>query len=153
MSSPRQQQESVAERIASNCLAVRVRLLNRKITSIYDEALRPIGLTTGQLNILVIVSNRGPIAQTEIAASLQMEKSTLSRNLERMRAHGWINSATRRSGRGLELRIQSKGRKLLERAFPLWKQAQTRSESVLGQRGVQSLHSAADHIWAQSGHE
>ena len=44
-----------ANLIAGQCLAVRVRLLNRTITAIYDDALRPLGLTVGQLNILVVV--------------------------------------------------------------------------------------------------
>lgn len=149
MSKARKQGDPIASRIASDCLAVRVRLLNRKITSIYDEALRPIGLTTGQLNILVVIANRGPLPQSEIAATLQMEKSTLSRNLERMRSHDWVAAKQRSSGRGLELNIQAKGRRILERAHPLWKQAQARSKTILGSIGVRSLQDAAERIWAR----
>ncbi len=47
---------TAADLIAANCLAVRVRLLSRTITGIYDEALRPLGVTVGQLNILVTVA-------------------------------------------------------------------------------------------------
>ena len=48
--------------IGDQCLAVRVRMLNRTITTIYDDALRPLGLTVGQLNILVVIARRGPVS-------------------------------------------------------------------------------------------
>ncbi len=67
-----------ADLIAGDCLAVRVRMLNRTITAIYDDALRPLGLTAGQLNILVVIAMRGPISPGEVALPLNMEKSTVS---------------------------------------------------------------------------
>ena len=77
-----------ADIIAADCLSVRVRLLSRTITAIYDDALRPLGLTAGQLNVLVVIAKRGPISPGEIARRLNMEKSTVSRNLARMRDNG-----------------------------------------------------------------
>ena len=53
-----QPEQPVADLIASECLAVRVRMLNRTITGIYDQALRSLGLTIGQLNILTVVAKR-----------------------------------------------------------------------------------------------
>ena len=50
---------SAAELIAGECLAVRVRALNRAVTALYDEALRPLGLRVGQLNLLVAVARIG----------------------------------------------------------------------------------------------
>ena len=99
-------------------------MLNRTITGIYDEALRPLGITAGQLNILVAVARRGPVAPGVIADRLNMEKSTLSRNVDRMRSHGWVVVLPGESGRNQMLEISPKGRKLLEKAVPLWKEAQ-----------------------------
>src|SRR3954451_12375489 len=42
----------LVDRIAGECIAVRVRLINRVVTAIYDEALRPFGLRVSQANIL-----------------------------------------------------------------------------------------------------
>ena len=44
-------------RVARECIAVRVRLINRVITALYDEALRPHGLRVSQANILVAVAH------------------------------------------------------------------------------------------------
>ncbi|MBV8127915.1 MAG: hypothetical protein JO114_09705 [Planctomycetaceae bacterium] len=49
-----------AELIAGECLGVRVRTLNRALTALYDETLRPHGLRVGQLNLLVAVGRCFP---------------------------------------------------------------------------------------------
>ena len=143
----------IADMIADECLAVRVRLLNRTITGIYDEALRPLGLTVGQLNILVVVAKLGPISPKDVARRLNMEKSTVSRNVDRMRSHGWLTVSAGEVGRSQLLEINRKGRSLLERSVPLWKEAQERTKEILGQRGARSIHSVADAVWARLGRE
>ena len=81
---------NTVDTIASECLAVRIRLLNRSVTNIFDHALRPLGVKVSQLNVLTVVAKRGPISPRDVAKQLNMEKSTLSRNVDRMRAHGWL---------------------------------------------------------------
>src|SRR5262245_22309850 len=51
-----QSDESIVDRIASGCIASRVRILNRAISAIYDDALRPSGLKVSQMNILVVTA-------------------------------------------------------------------------------------------------
>ncbi len=148
-----QSEQPTADLIAGECLAVRVRLLNRTITGIYDEALRSLGMTVGQLNILVAVAKLGPVSPGDVARRLNMEKSTLSRNVDRMRGHGWVVVLPGESGRSQTLGISPRGRKLLEKAVPLWKEAQARAKAVLGQRGARSIHRVADAVWAQLGRE
>ena len=64
---------STLETIASECLAVRVRLLNRTVTNIFDEALRPLGVKVSQLNVLMVVAKRGPMSPGDVARRLNME--------------------------------------------------------------------------------
>lgn len=113
-----QPEEHVADLIAGECLAVRVRLLNRTITGIYDESLRPLAMTVGHLNILAAVAKLGPISPGDTARRLNMEKSTLSRNVDRMRSHEWVVVLPGESGRNQMLGISTKGRELLEKAGP-----------------------------------
>ncbi|HEY4769754.1 MAG TPA: MarR family transcriptional regulator, partial [Myxococcales bacterium] len=76
--------------MASECLAVRVRRLGRVITRVYDAALAPHGVTIAQLNLLTaIVAADGP-RPTDLVRILDVEKSTLSRDLQRMEHLGWI---------------------------------------------------------------
>ena len=143
--------ERAADLIAGECLAVRVRLLNRTISAIYDDALRPLGLTAGQLNILVLIEKRGPLSPGEVARRLNMEKSTVSRNIERMRKNGWVTATSSGSGRGQELALTGQGKTLLEQSVPAWEEAQTRARAVLGQRGAESIHSLGNAVWSRIG--
>ena len=143
-----QSEQHTADLMASECLAFRVRLLNRTITGIYDDALRPLGLTAGQLNVLVAVAKLGPLSPGEVARKLNMEKSTVSRNIERMQRNGWLTVSPDDSGRKQSLALAPKGSQLLKKSLPLWKEAQSRAAAVLGQRGAKSIHRVGDAVWA-----
>jgi hypothetical protein len=45
--------QTMIDKIASECVAVRLRMLNRVITNIYDDAFRPLDLKVSQFSILV----------------------------------------------------------------------------------------------------
>ncbi len=135
--------------IASECIAVRIRLLNRTVTNIFDNALRPLGMKVSQLNVLIVVAKRGPISPGDVARRLNMEKSTLSRNVDRMKIHGWIKVSGGQSGRKQLLEIGTAGRKLIRKSLPAWKKAQARTEALLGQRGAGAIHQAANAVWTQ----
>ena len=144
---------STVDTIASECLAVRIRLLNRTVTNIFDEALRPLGVKVSQLNVLMVVARRGPISPGHVARRLNMEKSTVSRNVDRMKAHGWLRVSEGDSGRKQILELGPAGRKLIEKSLPLWKKAQAQTEAMLGKQGARSIHRAANTVWAQLGHK
>ncbi len=137
------------ETIASACIAVRIRLLNRTVTNIFDEALRPLRVKVSQLNVLMVVAKLGPTSPGDVARRLNMEKSTLSRNVDRMRTRGWLKVSEGDSGRKQILELGSAGRKLIEKSLPFWKKAQAKTEALLGRQGARSIHRAANTVWAQ----
>src|SRR5436305_2515731 len=83
---------SSIDTISRTCIAVRLRLLNRVVTNFYDDALRPLGLKVSQLNILVVTARLGVARPTRVCEILQLDASTLSRNVKRMMAKGkhWL---------------------------------------------------------------
>ncbi|MBL4686284.1 MAG: MarR family transcriptional regulator, partial [Nannocystaceae bacterium] len=141
--------DEVAEVLAGDCLAVRVRLLNRAITAIYDDALRPLGLTAGQLNVLVMIKRNGPVSPTEIAERLHMEKSTVSRNVARMRDNGWLTTAESVPGQRQELTLSRKGSALLVRSYSAWHKAQADAGIALGRGGAESILRTANSVWGE----
>jgi DNA-binding MarR family transcriptional regulator len=128
--------------IARDCVAVRVRLLNRVITNLYDDALRPLGLKASQLNILVATAKLGLARPAKICEVLQLDASTLSRNVERMRAHGWLEIVAEADGRAQPFRLTAKGTRLIEKAVPAWQEAQVQAEKLLGEEGLALLDRA-----------
>jgi DNA-binding MarR family transcriptional regulator len=127
--------------VASECLAVRVRRLGRVVTRIYDRALAPHGVSTAQFNLLAAVAATGGARPVDLAALLDVEKSTLSRDLERMRRLGWVHSKTGVGGTRL-VALTASGGRLLVSARRAWEAAQAAAVSELGSGNVDRLRRA-----------
>lgn len=132
--------------IARECVAVRLRLLTRAVTSIYNRALRPHGVTISQMNILVAAYYLGKARQQDICRALHLEKSTLSRDLARMRERGWVTGAPGDDTRSSLVTVTAQGGKLLQRAIPAWEQAQQRATALLGERDIAVLGRATQTL-------
>lgn len=139
----------VAEVIAGECLAVRVRTLNRAVSALYDEALRPHGLRVGQLNLLVAVARAGTARPGDLCRILRMEKSTLSRDVEVMRRNGWLEVDHSADARARPLRLSAQGQALLEAVVPAWRQAQEKAEALIGGEAAAALGQVVDRLWKE----
>ena len=142
-------QSTTPDLIAQDCIADRMRLLNRVVTKIYDDALRSLGIRTSQLNILVVTARLGLARPAEICDQLKIDISTVSRNVDRMRARGWIEVVDdEQDARAHQLRLSAKGRQIVEKAKPAWEKAQMKVKKLLGQSGVAALVRAAEKVRA-----
>jgi DNA-binding MarR family transcriptional regulator len=150
MAKQREPAQIAVETIAEQCIAARLRMLSRAVTRIYNQALRPYGLTTSQMNILVAVSCLGEAKQQDVCQALHLEKSTLSRDVVRMRSQGWLDTVPGEDGRTALLRITPVGRKLVEQAIPAWQQAQEQATALLGESEVRTLGRAATTLRVKS---
>ena len=137
---------AMVDRVASECVAVRLRMLNRLVTNIYDDALRPLDLKVSQMNILVAAAKMGTARPAEVCEHLHLDVSTLSRNVERMRARGWLEVVPDEDGRSQPFRLTPQGRKLLEKAIPAWREAQQQVGQVLGDGFVEQLTQAVKRV-------
>jgi DNA-binding MarR family transcriptional regulator len=135
--------EQAINTIAEKCVAVRMRLLNRVVTNLFDDALRPLGLKASQLNILVVAAKLGIARPAKVCAILQLDVSTLSRNVERMRTQGWLEVVPEADARAQPFRLTRDGKRLIEKAFPRWQEGQRRAEKLLGEDGIDLLDEVA----------
>jgi DNA-binding MarR family transcriptional regulator len=119
-------------------------MLNRIVTSIYDDALRPFGVTVSQANMLTAIHELGPVKQADLSVYLHIEKSTLSRNLALMKKRGWVRALPGEDERSQTLIVTAKGTKLLEKCVPSWRKAQEEAVEVLGDEGAAALKAVAD---------
>ncbi|QDT96474.1 MarR family winged helix-turn-helix transcriptional regulator [Gimesia aquarii] len=138
--------DNLTDLIASECIAVRMRILNRVISKIYDDALRQTGAKVSQMNILVAVGKLGTARPADVCAALHLDVSTLSRNVERMKARGWLEVIPDEDGRAQPFRLTSEGRKLLEQAAPAWKEAQEQAKQLLGENITGQLNQAVKRV-------
>lgn len=140
--------DKTVDTIASECIAVRMRMLNRVVTKMFDDALRPLGIKVSQLNILMVVAKRGPVSPAEVGRVLHLEKSTLSRNSERIMKRGWIEVLDDTNARNHLLQLTPKGSRLIEKARPLWSKAQKKTRKVLGETVAKAIQRAANRVWS-----
>src|ERR1041385_7305277 len=109
---------SSIDTISRTCIAVRLRLLNRVITNLYDDALRPLGLKVSQLNLLVATAKLGLARPAQVCDLLQLDSSTLSRNVKRMSRRGWLEVVPDpEDARAQSFRLTEAGRQLLDRTL------------------------------------
>ena len=130
---------SLAKAIAGECIAVRVRLLNRVITSLYDRALQPLGLKANQGIMLVFLCMVGQATPGEVCKKLHMEKSTVSRNIDRMRKKGWVDVASQQEGVSQVIMVTAAGRELLAAAHVEWQKAQQQAKELIGSDGIAAV--------------
>ena len=126
--------KSEAAEIAQDCLASRTRRLDRLMARIYDGALRGHGVTGPQLELLVAIQLAGPTTAAWVGRRLELEKSTVSRNLARLLAAGLVEANAER-----RLQVTAAGTALIRVCHPLWRRAQKQAEAALGARVARLL--------------
>jgi DNA-binding MarR family transcriptional regulator len=133
-------------KVAQQCLARKVRQASRVICAAYDEALRPHGIKVSQFNLLVAVGLFGDASPADLGKGLALEKSTVSRNVERMVESGLMVANRGKDQRAKTYRLTLKGRALLKRALPDWRAAEQVARERIGADGVAGLDLLADCI-------
>lgn len=134
------------ETIATSCVAGRLRLLNRVVTNLYDEALRPFGVKLSQGNVLAVTAKLGVARPAEVCDILELDTSTLSRTVDRMVEKGWLEVLPDDDGRSHPFRLTDEGKRLMQKSIPAWEKAQAEAKKLLGNDGLHLLDAAIKRI-------
>jgi DNA-binding MarR family transcriptional regulator len=125
---------------------MRVRLLSKAVTAIYDNKLRSFGVSSTQFSLLTTIDGT-PITRTQIAHLRHLNKSTLTRDLKAFFFAGWIQEVRAgANGRTKPIALTSAGEELLRNAQQAWLAAQVQAEALLGPDGMSALMSITDRI-------
>ena len=116
----------------ADCACFNLRKASRMMTQAYDHYLQPSGLTNTQFSLLVVASKSNPVSITELADQLAMDRTTLTRNLQIVKRAGLVQVHSGRNARTKDVQVTNRGRKSLEKALPLWEQAQKKVVDSLG---------------------
>jgi len=131
------------------CTCGRLRRLTRKITAIYDRALAPCGLRVTQFSLMSSLSKLQAPTLAELAESMDMERTTLLRNLRPLVAAGWVRVEARAHSRRQEARLTPAGHAKWAQARRFWRVAQNAVNSTLGESEVERLHRRVDRYLSQ----
>jgi DNA-binding MarR family transcriptional regulator len=140
---------TAAERIHRECLGMPLRMLHRAVSAVYDDALREHGLGIAQMNLLVAIERLGDRATASLLGRvLMLEKSSVSREVDRLVERKWVTRNVGADGRSQRLALTAHGRRLLDAALPSWDAAQARVRALLGDAGADLLLAMRDRLRA-----
>lgn len=138
---PRPQASASAPR---GCTNLKLRQIARRVSRHYDAYVGAAGLKTTQYSLLSHVVLLGPVRPSDLAARMQLEASTLTRNLQPLIAQGWVELQPGEDARSrLVVATESGAAKRVE-VQRAWKQAQLALNQRLGDERVAQLHALVD---------
>jgi DNA-binding MarR family transcriptional regulator len=111
----------VTHHVRDHCLCLHLQRAARAIGRLFDEALRPVGLTNGQFSILMSLNRPDGPRVGAVAELLAMDRTTLTANLKPLERRGLIEiTPDPNDKRSRCLSLTDEGRSLLADAFPIW---------------------------------
>ncbi|GAB4351170.1 MAG: MarR family winged helix-turn-helix transcriptional regulator [Gammaproteobacteria bacterium] len=132
------------------CTCAVLRRTARRVTRFYDQALRPVGLRLTQYSVLANIARSEGLSITELAERLEMDRSTLTRNLRPMVRSGWIRIESGADKRQRAVVITQAGKAKFEEALPLWKKTELTLRSAMGKEEVALLRDLLDRVLTHS---
>jgi DNA-binding MarR family transcriptional regulator len=129
------------------CTCFRLRRLARRVTQHYDRTLAPCGLRVTQFSLLSQLMYRDGMAIGPLADALDMDRTTLTRNLKPLFDARLVEVLPGDSdGRVRVVRITTAGRIRHVEAKRLWRHAQDDVNRTWGDARVAALHRQLDDL-------
>ncbi len=126
------------------CTNLKLRQITRRVSRHYDAVVAPSGLKTTQYSLLSHIVSMGPVRPSDLAATMNLDNSTLTRNLQPLVVQGWVELGAGVDARSRLVSITEAGRAKRAEAQRLWKQAQVALNQQLGIERVARLHALLD---------
>lgn len=107
--------------VRDHCLCLATQRAARALARRFDEALRPVGLTSGQFSLLMSLNRPAPPSIGSVACLLAMDRTTLTANLKPLERRGLLEvQVDPGDRRGRLLVLTDAGRAVLLAAVPIW---------------------------------
>jgi len=127
--------EEMLDDVIGRCAAVRTLSAARTMTRLYDDALRPVGLTITQFTLLVTIGRARPDSISSISEWLNIDRTSLTRNIKLLEVAGYVKRGDEGQRHRRQIELTSAGHRVLRQAYPLWQAAQERVEGEFSQKG------------------
>jgi DNA-binding MarR family transcriptional regulator len=126
--------------VRDTCLCLHLQRAARALARRFDDALRPLGLTSGQYSMMMALNQPTPPTIGAIASILCADRTTLTAALKPLKRRGlvtvMIDATDRRSRR---LKLTAVGRALLARAVPVWRRTHAEIDRLVPDAGAERL--------------
>jgi DNA-binding MarR family transcriptional regulator len=126
--------------VRDTCLCLHLQRAARALARRFDDALRPLGLTSGQYSMMMALNQPAPPTIGVVASILCVDRTTLTAALKPLKRRGLVtvtvDNSDRRSRR---LKLTAAGRGLLARAVPVWRRTHAEIDRFVPDDGAERL--------------
>jgi len=130
------------------CSSLKLRQLSRRVSQHFDRIVASTGLKTTQYSLLSNIVQLEPVHPGDLADQMEMDASTLTRNLQPLVAQGWVVVGPGDDGRSRYVSATDAGRAKRGEARREWKRAQLAFNARVGDERVARLHALIDECLA-----
>lgn len=130
------------------CSSLKLRQLSRRVSQQFDAEVGNAGLKTTQYSLLSHIVRLGPVRPGQLAAVMEMDASTLTRNLQPLVSQGWVAVGPGEDGRSRQVAVTPAGAAKQAEAQKDWKRAQQAFNARMGVELVARLHAVIDECLA-----
>ena len=128
--------------VRDTCLCLHVQRAARALARLFDEALRPVGLTNGQFSLMMSLNRPEPPPMGPVANLLAMDQTTLTAALKPLQRRGWVNiTPGTKDKRSRLLSLTAEGKSVLAAAVPIWQSTHAALEDKLPDANGDGLRS------------
>jgi DNA-binding MarR family transcriptional regulator len=128
--------------VRDHCLCFAAQRAARALSRRFDEAFRPLGITSWQFSLLTSLNRPEPPTISLVAEQLGMDRTTLTANLKPLTTQGYVKIAVdKQDRRSRRLQITKVGVALLAQATPIWESEHAQVDSLLSETGGKQLRS------------
>lgn len=131
----------------STCYCTNLRRSASVLSDIYDDSLKPAGVTVAQYYLLINLSRLGSANITHWAQQVGLDRSTMVRNIKLLQTRNYVETT---EGRGKVFTLTPEGSHVLELAVPLWEHAQEKIRNTLGNEDAHQRETAGDRQMRKS---
>jgi DNA-binding MarR family transcriptional regulator len=129
--------------VRDTCLCLHAQRAARSLSRRFDEALRPVGITSGQFSLLNALNRPKPPPLGPVAQLLAMDRTTLTAALKPLERDGLVTITRDPDDRRSRLlSLTEKGREVLAAAVPIWRDLHAAIEAGLPELQPQALRGA-----------
>lgn len=122
------------------CHCAQLRRATRRVSAIYDEGLAPLGINVAQYSLLQSVRYKGEVNMTELGAILELDRSTVGRNVRVLSKHGLVEMRRGKDDqREACIALTTQGTELIKTAAEAWGESQKKIEDRLGKDRLEQL--------------
>lgn len=118
--------------MANKCYCIVLRKAERRVTSIYDAALKPVGVNVAQYSLLRTIEQESPISLSNIGRITELDRSTVGRNVKVLQRMGLVKALPGEDQREAAVVLSARGKGVLAEGSALWDKAQAAIEKALG---------------------